>query len=104
MTFQLADEVVVVRIEGNNIMFNTATTNFQQFVPIDYLKLPVVGILKEFPELEGHPANEIRLEAVSRFKEHIKKLNNENRVRDYIIEELEKAGYTYKRTKQNGWR
>jgi len=104
LTFQLADEVVVVKIEGRSVLFNTSTTNFQQFLPIDYLKMPVSGILKEFPELEGMPPKEMRLEAISRFKENIKKLNNENEIKEYIIDELVGVGYTHRKTKQKGWR
>lgn len=104
ITFQRAAEIVVVRIKGNHLLFSTITTNFQQFVPIDYLQLNVDGILKEFPDLKGMPVKEMRIEALSRLKEHIKGISGEEEIKKYILEELEKYGWDAILLKKDGFR
>ena len=102
--FTFGGEMTIVKIEGHSITFATAQTNFTQFVSISSLSLSISGILKEFPDLQGKDKGEIKRIAIERFKKKIKLLDNENRIKDYVIEELEKFGYKLTMTKQRGWR
>ncbi len=104
ITFQRADEVAIVRITGKSLLFSSAVTNFQQFVPIECLKLSISGVLKEFPDLKGRPDREIRIEAISRLKEHVKKLKDEKAIMKYVIDELEKFGWNAILLKKEGFR
>lgn len=104
LVFELGAEVVIARIEGHNILFSNSQTNFQQFVPVENLKLSTEGILKEHPDLKGLPKGEMRQEAIKRLKEHIGNLGGENEVMDYIVEELKKCGYSLKVIKKKGFR
>ena len=104
LTFQLASDFVIVRIQGCNVLFSDSSTNFQQFVPIEFLKLNQEGIIKEFPDLKAKPFNEAKQETVKRFKEHIISLGGEERVKEYVVNELVKEGYVLKTIKQDGFR
>jgi len=104
LTFELGGEVILVKVLGNNILFTTSETNFQQYAPIDGLRLSKDGILKENPDLKDLPNTELRKKAVERFKEHIKKLDNEGKIGDYLILELGKCGYQLKTIQKEGFR
>lgn len=83
-------EKVLVSIQGKNIRFgNTAFGN--QLVPIEGLRLDYKGVCREFPDLELR--NDWREEAIERFKDKIKKMNNEKDIANYIIEDLKRFGY-----------
>ena len=102
--FELGGDVVLVRIEGNNVTFADTTTNLSNFVPIDCLKFSKEGILKEFPELKTLEPSEMRKEAISRLKTKIKLMETEGQVLEYVKDELTKQGYTYKYIRREGWR
>jgi len=104
LTFQLGNELIKVRIEGANLTFANSQTNFTQFVPIEGLSLSKEGILKEHPDLKGKPDGEIRQEAIKRFKKHIKKLKENQKIRDYIIEDLKKHGFVLISEQRKGFR
>ncbi len=88
--FQFFDEVVEVRIGGNNCMFRTKQFG-GAFVPIDGLRLEKAGVIKEHPDLKDRA--DWREEAIKRFKKHIKKMETEIQAMNYIINELKHAGY-----------
>ena len=100
LTFKLADEFVKVKIENNSVTFTNSSFNFQNFVSIDGLKLSRDGILKEHPDLKNMEDSEMKAEAIKRFKEHIKNLGGENKVKDYLIKELGNSGYELKLIEQ----
>jgi hypothetical protein len=104
LTFQLGNEMILVRILNRNITFATAQTNFQHFVPIDCLRLSKDGILKEHPDLKNLSDGKIRQEGLKRFKEHINNLGGEEKIKDYVVEELRKSGYVLKIIKKEGFR
>jgi len=104
LIFQLAEEMVIVKAQGNNILFSNSMTHFTQFVPIEVVRLNVTGILKQFPDLKDLPESEIRRTAIKRFKEHIKNLDSEMKVKNYLIEEFEKMGYVLKSVQMEGFR
>jgi len=96
LMFQLANEIVVVKIENQTALFSNSQTNFQQFVPIDNLQLSVEGILKEFPELKDLSAEEIKKEGIKRFKEHLGKLKTDEKIKEYMINEMKSQGFVLK--------
>ena len=104
LTFQLADDFVKVKIAGANITFTDSSSNFQTFVPIECLKLKREGILKEHPDLKDLSDGETKIEAIKRFKEHIKKLGGENAIKDYLVADLGKHGYVLKLEEKEGFR
>jgi len=104
MVFELAGEIVIVKIQGRNILFSNSATQFNQFVPLEFLKLSKEGILKEFPDLKDKPEAEMRQEAIRRFKEYVKKLGGEKEICDYVRKEFENMGYKLKSIKKEGFR
>lgn len=104
LLFELGNEIVIVMVEDNNVSFANYNTNYSQFVPIDKLRLNVQGILKEFPDLKDIPEKDAHSEAIFRFKQHIKTLRDEDKIKDYVTNEFQKMGYTLKSIKRNGFR
>ncbi len=104
LTFQLADEVVIVKAIGHQLLFTNSTTNFQQYAPIEGLQLKKEGILKEFPDLEGLEPNEMRIEATKRFNNKVKTLETQNKIKEYLVNEFTKMGYTLKMVQKEGFR
>lgn len=94
LTFEFGNEVIIVRIKGHNVLFSTSQTNFQNFYPIEGLKLSKDGILKEHPDLKNLSDDEIRKEGIRRFKKKIVDLGGENEIKDYIVNELSSIGYS----------
>jgi len=104
LVFEFGGEYVFVIINGHNLLFSTSQTNFQQYAPIEGLALKKAGILKQFPDLKDMEPGEMRAEAIRRFKEHVKTLENEYRIKDYVVDELTKQGYILKSTQIDGHR
>ena len=88
LTFRLASEIQEVVIKGNELYFSQNGV----ITSIEGLRLSQKGVVKEFPDLEGK--EEWKKEAINRFKEHMKKLETEEKKMNYIKEELTKQGYT----------
>lgn len=99
--FQFGGEVVETKISGTNILFRTSTYG-SQFVPFESLYLSKEGVVKEFPDLEGDA--QWRTKAIERFKEKLKGLHSENKIADYLIEDLRKVGYIPKYKQRQGFR
>ncbi len=104
LTFELAGDITIVKIQGTNITFANSDTNFMQFVPIKLLRLSKDGIIKEHPDLKDLPYNEMRDEAIKRFNEYVKKLEGEETIKDYVAKELEKFGWKLISIQKEGWR
>jgi len=81
--FQLASEVIEVRIDKEVVLFRTQGASF---VTIDSLRLSYAGVCREHPDLEL--AKDWRQQAISRFKEKIKTMTTEEQRADYIIQDL----------------
>lgn len=88
--FQFVNEIIEVRIVGKNCFFRTSQFG-AGFVPIDSIRLEKKGVIKEYPDLKDN--ENWREEAVKRFKEHIKNMETEDKIKDYVISELKKCGY-----------
>lgn len=102
--FRIADEVVIVKIAGHSLLFSDIKTNFQNFYPIEAIRLDIQGCLKENPDLLGLNDSEIRSESIFRLKAHLAGLDNENSIRDYVTAEMSKMGYTLIATQREGFR
>lgn len=99
--FSYINDVVEVRIDGDNCIFRTGQYG-GVFIPIDGLRLDKNGVLKEHPDLKDN--ENWREEAIKRFKEHLKKMNKEDERVDYIIKELSKVGYKPIAKQKQGFR
>lgn len=99
--FHFGSEVVETRIEGVNILFRSASFG-RGFTTIDNLYISKEGALKEFPDLENDEF--WRMKAIQRFKDKIKSLGNEEKIADYLIQDLKKYGYVPKFKQKSGFR
>lgn len=91
--FNRANEVVITRINGHKVEFgNTACGD--KLATIEGLKLDYAGAVREFPDLKNNV--DWRTKVIERFKEHIKKLDNEEAIAKYCIAELGMHGYAAK--------
>jgi hypothetical protein len=100
----LANEVVVVRIQGKSLTFANSSTNYQDFVPLEQLRLSKDGILKEHPDLKDHTYPMMCAEAIRRLKVLLWGLDSEDKIKDYVIKELNKFGYKLYKIEKRGFR
>ena len=98
--FNYGTEILEVLIKDSNVFFRTS--QFQQFATIDGIKLDKSGVIKEFPDLKDN--KDWKNEAISRFKEKIKKMENEEERIKYIINDLNKFGYKAMYLQKSGHR
>ena len=101
LLFGFGNEKVIVVVDENNVKFGT-TAFGSVLADISGLHLNYNGVCREFPDLETH--KDWRGEAIKRFKEKIKSMNNENDVCEYIIKELRSCGYVPESKQRNGFR
>ena len=101
LMFNFGNEVILVRIDKTNIQFSNSVYS-SRMTDINGLRLSKNGVIKEFPDLKDNVS--WREEAIKRFKEHIKKMKNENEISQYIIFELSKYGYLPKFRQKKGFR
>ena len=99
--FQRANEVILIVINGNNVLFGS-TIFGAALADISGLKLDFHGTIREFPDLKEDL--QWREKAIERFKKHIKALNDEDKISDYIICELRNKGYIPKLKQKQGFR
>jgi len=96
--FQLANEIQIIRIIGGKaIQFTHAEVNYRQWFPADNLILKKEGIIKTFPDLARKSDEEMRKIAIQRLKNHIAELNDEEKIKNYLIKELKPYGYEFKK-------
>jgi len=96
----LADDVVEVRVDGNNVIFRTGI--MPMWATIDGLSLSYEGVIREFPDLK----DEINWKkiATERFKDKIRSFKTEDEKLNYVIEDLKKHGYKPKLKQKAGFR
>lgn len=102
--FKKGTEVVVIRIDGKNLTFAKQQGQFLQFAKIEGLQLSPAGIIQEFPDLKDKPIEEMKQEAIKRFKEYINNMKTEEEIQDYLIQDLAKHGYKAFKLKRQGFR
>jgi len=101
LMFQLAGDYILVRIDGNNILFGN-TASGAQMATIDGLKLSREGAMKEFPDLKDN--DDWRKIAIERFKAKIQSMPVEDSKAAYIIADLKNYGYRPLYKQKQGWR
>ena len=101
LIFERAGEYTFIRIEGHKVLFSTSTA-YNQAAGIEGLKLDYQGVISQFPELKGHSL--WRQEAIELFKEHIKKLDKEPLIAEYLQKDLKNYGYKPLYKKEKGRR
>ena len=86
--------VMALTITNNSIQkITTVTDGIPKYTTLEGLQFNMAGIVKEFPDLEGKPFDEMRRTALKRFKEHISKFTTESEMKEYIQKELKPSGY-----------
>ena len=85
------NEVILVRINGHNVMFGANVGKNPMMTTIDYLQLSYSGVIKEFPELKDAP--NWRQEAIAKFKDKLRSLDSEKEIFHYVKTDLQKFGY-----------
>ena len=101
LIFFYGSEVILVRITGKKVEFGNSSYG-NKLAIIDGLGLDKAGTLKEHPDLIDNP--NWKNIAISRLKEHIEKLESEEKIADYVIKELSKKGYIPKYKQIKGFR
>jgi len=102
--FKFGTEVIAIRIDGTNLTFSKVQGNWVKYAPIEGLRFSKEGILKEFPDLKDKPFEEMKRIAIQRFKEHIKKLQDEEKIAEYLKQDLAKHGYELLAIHKKGFR
>ncbi len=99
--FYLGNEIILVKVDGNNIMFSNSNFGAVES-DISGLKLSYEGVIKEFPDLKDD--ENWKNKTIQRFKDHIKSLKTEEDKVNYIVDDLKKHGYTAKYKQKLGFR
>jgi len=71
---------------------------------LERLRLSKSGILEEHPDLKDHTYPEMCAEAIRRFKVLLWGMDSEERIKEYVIKELNKYGYKLIKIEQEGFR
>ncbi len=101
LLFEFGNEIILVEIKGTDVKFGSTQYGIQ-LAPIDGLKLDYQGVCREFPDLETHP--DWRGAAVKRFKKKIQELKTEEKIADYLVDDLKNFGYKPKSKQVSGFR
>ncbi len=64
-----------------------------QYTNLEGLNWNVPNIIKEYPDLEGKPVGEIKLEGIRRFKDHMRGLLTWDAKKNDLTRSLEPHGY-----------
>jgi hypothetical protein len=88
--FQRMDEVVTIRLDGNNILFSSSQYGAGIY-PIESLKLNYQGAIKENPDLVDDA--EWSSKSIERLKMKVKEFKTEEKRIDYLVSEMKPFGY-----------
>lgn len=102
--FQKGSDKALVRVNNHDLKFAKVSGSSLLWSDIEGLKFSIAGILKEFPDLKELPNSEVLKIGKQRFKEHLKGMNSENQIKEYLISDLKKHGYTALYTQRKGFR
>lgn len=104
LIFVRGTESIVIKVINKKLTFGKVQGNYYSETPIDGLKLSVGGILEEFPDLSDLEPQEIRKEALDRFKAHVLSLDNDIEIITYLRDDLKKHGYKLIMIHRDGYR
>lgn len=102
--FKLGTQLIEVKVIPPEVYFAEVKGHKGVFVPIDRLKLSRNGIIKEFPDLASYDEEDMKREAIKRFKAKIAKMDKIEEIGKYIINELRPYGYIPTVWQKNGFR
>jgi len=102
--FEKENQKIIITINNKLLLFTELKGSQAYTTAIDGLKLNEEGIIKEFPELKGLPYQEMRAEAIRRFKEKISTMKNEEEIKEYLRNDLREHGYILKVSQKAGFR
>ena len=94
-------DIIMVRIQGHRVTFVNSSYGGVEST-IEGLKLSKSGVIKEYPDLKDK--EDWKEQAILRFKQKIKELNQEEAICEYIIMDLKKFGYVPKFKQKQGFR
>lgn len=94
LNFMINGAIVKVKIDNKKIFLSGPVLGINTFVPMENLMIAggVAGILKEFPDLKGYEPENMKIEAVKRFKARIDAISDEEEMTKYVTKELKKQG------------
>jgi len=104
LIFKQGNELVIIRIENAHVTFAKMQGQYFRYSTIEGLKLSPSGILKEFPDLKDLNPEEMRVQAIKRFKSHILELRKDELIEAYIVKDLKPHGYVLMMRKMPGFR
>lgn len=93
LVFDFGSELISIKIEGHTLLFASIKGPIVTYAPIEGLKFSERGIEEEFPDLKGKPFNQMKTEAIERFKEKIKQMKTEEEIMIFLKNDLVKHGY-----------
>jgi hypothetical protein len=102
--FEKDSKKIIITINNKMLLFAEVKGNQTYATSIDGLKLSEEGIIKEFPELKEMPYQDMRAEAIRKFKEKIIKMKNEEEIKEYLRNDLKEHGYVLKISQRGGFR
>lgn len=100
MLFNKKGQRVVIRLDGNNLLF--MGPNDYVISSLEGLRFDKEGVIREFPDLKGRA--DWKVEALRRFKEHIFTLEGDKKKAEYIIDDLNKHDYILEKISEPGLR
>lgn len=92
LVFIAGSDFVNVKLVGKKIYFKKLVNGMPVLQDLSRVNLPIAGLVKQFPDLEGKPDKVIRKEGAERLKEHIANMKTISERREYVIKELESVG------------
>jgi len=104
LMFRKGTDNALIKVSGHSLNFSKVMGSRLITTTIEGLRFDVRGCLLEFPDLEGLPDTEIIKQGKQRFKEHIKKMQTEKEISEYITEDLGKHGYRLQYFQRAGFR
>lgn len=87
--------VISIKIKGKKIYFGQITGRIVIYRSIDsslWKKMPIVSIVRQFPDLEGKPLDEISEKSIRRYKALINTMDTEEEIKDYLVKDCKRYG------------
>jgi hypothetical protein len=96
LTFQQRGVIVKLMVKDKRVFISSGEFSKQnQYLPEEaiFLLSRKNDLLREFPDLEDKSIDDIREEALRRFRVKIESFDSEEAIADYLVSDLAKHGY-----------
>jgi len=93
----ISDELMHVKIVGTKVLLGSYP---HMLLPMELIGLNKATTIAEFPDLADDP--KWRDKAIIRWNMHINQLGTEEKIEEYIINDLKKTGHELKMRKKYG--